>query len=117
MAKKKAQRPSTKQSVTSIRAAGKKVAQALKPSIKAGKIDYRTLLSSGTPLAEVMDVIVASKTTRDDPQPVIKDVSRLLAARQSGSRFAKSVDALARMLAKPVSVAKKGKQSKRKRRA
>jgi hypothetical protein len=110
-AKKKATKKSTSaKDLKQIAAVQKQVVEALKPSLTpAGKINYKTLKASGTPLAEVLDVVVRSKTSRDDPRNTAKDVARLVAARQSTSAFAKSIDALADMLSKvPAPKRKKG---------
>lgn len=73
------------------RSVEQQLGQALKED---GTVDQDALRRDHPPLAEVLDALILSKTTRDDPEEIAKDVARTLEARNPDTRLA---DALRRL--------------------
>jgi hypothetical protein len=75
------------------------IEEKLKDSLTAdGKVDSDLLRKNNPPLAEVLDEFLESKTTRDDPSSIVKDIANVLEARDPKSRLAEALKKLEEQL-------------------
>lgn len=84
---------------------------AFSPALnEKGRIDAERLRGVNRPLSEVFDSIVSSKTTRDDPQAVAKELARLIAARDESTDLAKAISTLETKMARQLNVERAAKK-------
>lgn len=69
-------------------------------TVSKPSVDVELLRKHNPPLAEVLDVFIMSKTTRDDPDMTAKDLMRVLDARDADSELAQALSKLEDALAK-----------------
>ena len=92
---------SQKKSAISIQKDTQSIRKSLANALNdEGKIDMLKLSEQNQPLSEIFDIILMSKTGRDDPIPYAKEVAAMLAARDKGNDLSNALSKLEKLMKK-----------------
>lgn len=86
---------SKRQTVRKIKQLQGEIEKALEETLnEEGTIDILKLKESSESLSAIFDVILESKTWKDDPKDFAKEVARMLEAREKGNELSNALEKL-----------------------